>query len=79
MSANASSEDAWSEFRKNVKHSCQALLNLPKKTPFKIEIDPFGSDRFGLALITTGTGKNKERRMCVYDKQTKKVELGSPF
>ncbi len=45
----------------------------------KAVVDPYGSERFGLALVT-GTAKGAKQTIsliCVYDKQKKTVEVGS--
>jgi len=44
-----------------------------------VTVDPYGSEHYGMALLT---GKPKGAKgsvgyLCVYDKKTKKVEIGS--
>ncbi|HMN86196.1 MAG TPA: hypothetical protein PKA74_09455 [Bauldia sp.] len=75
--ALASSDDAWSAFRKEVADSCLALGAGLMDTP-KAVVDPFGSEHYGLALVE-GTAKGSAtpvRAVCVYDKATKKAEIG---
>lgn len=75
--ACASSDDAWEAFRKDVADQCLKaaadLFAAPSAT-----VDPFGSENYGLALIR-GKAKgadNEIAAICVYDKKTKKVEIG---
>ena len=45
-----------------------------------IEVNPFGSERYGAALVTaTLAGGVTSRMICIYDKATKAVELTAPF
>lgn len=78
FSCFASSPDAWEEFRANVKIACEAKI----KKNFEIttiDIDPSGSDSYGIAIAT---GKEKGvngvvSQVCIFDKVTEKVELGT--
>jgi len=76
--AYASSDDAWAEFSKEVGQKCEAAAKGMIEAP-KAVVDPFGSEKFGLAIVT---GKAKGAKVqishiCVMDKKTKTVELGS--
>ncbi|WP_105381822.1 hypothetical protein [Neorhizobium alkalisoli] len=76
--AHASSDDAWKEFARDVEQKCLAAAKGMIEAP-KVVVDPFGSEKFGLAIVT---GKAKGAKVqishiCVMDKQTKAVELGS--
>lgn len=76
--AAASSSDAWAAFRADVQKKCLAEGGSLFKTA-NIAVDPVGSDRFGLAILwgkSNSTG-DKVSMICIYDKQTRKVELGS--
>ncbi len=74
----ASSEDAWEEFRNEVKAACTALA--PEGGETMIEVNPFGSDTYGAALIIhTINDDSAERYVCIFDKQTKKAEITAPF
>lgn len=76
--ALASSEDAWEEFRAEVHDSCAALI--PDQGETVIEVNPFGSERFGAALlITTLPDGGADRYVCIYDKAAKTAELTAPF
>ena len=77
-SANASSDEAWAELQEEVSAACLGAAAAAIEAP-EIVVDPYGSERFGLALVS-GRAKGAEVRItqiCVFDKQTKAVELGS--
>lgn len=79
-SASASSDDAWKEFAADVEAKCKAAA-MPSIEDVKAVVDPFGSEHFGLALIT-GRPKGANgfvTHICVYDKQSKSAEIGSEF
>ena len=76
--ATASSGDAWASFAKDVEAKCKAAVKAMIDKPTAI-VDPFGSSTFGLAILT---GKARGASvtvsyLCVYDKKTKAVEVGS--
>ncbi|KQV43568.1 MULTISPECIES: hypothetical protein [unclassified Rhizobium] len=76
--AQASSGDAWEAMRADVSEKCLAAAGASMESA-KAVVDPFGSERFGLALVS-GKAKGAEAaitQICVYDKQAKTVELGS--
>ncbi|MTH36240.1 hypothetical protein GL279_16710 [Paracoccus limosus] len=76
--ALASSDEAWAEFRANVEKACSALA--PAEGETAIEINPFGSEHYGAALlITTLPDGGADRYVCIYDKQAKTAELTAPF
>lgn len=76
--AAASSEDAWDQFRKDVHDACVALA--PKDGETVIEVNPFGSESYGVALIVhTINDDAAERYVCIYDKQSKKAEITGEF
>ena len=80
--ALASSEDAWQEFRADVEAACTELAaaTVPEGGETVIEVNPFGSESYGVALIVQTTSDEfADRYICVYDKQTKKAELSAPF
>jgi hypothetical protein len=75
--AHASSDDAWKAFAADVEAKCRKAAGEMIEKPRAV-VDPFGSEHYGLALVT---GKPKGARgrithICVYDKQKKTVELG---
>ena len=73
--ARASGDEAWAQFRKDVSTKClkAAGVNLTKPT---ITVDPYGSDSFGLAIVTGKSGGFTESYICVVDKKTGAIELG---
>ncbi|MDH7800173.1 MULTISPECIES: hypothetical protein [unclassified Rhizobium] len=78
MPAAASSDDAWKEFVADVQTAC---LGASKDMieDAKVVVDPVGSENYGLAILT-GKAKGADAtisHICVYDKKTKAVELGS--
>lgn len=75
--ATASSDDAWAAMRADVSAKCLKAAAGSIDKP-KAVVDPFGSESFGLALISGKPkgAKGKITQICVYNKQTKTVELG---
>ena len=76
--ADASSDDAWKEFAASVEQRCLAAVGDKLDVPEAV-VDPFGSERFGLAIVT-GKSKGSDTMVsyiCVMDKQSETVELGS--
>lgn len=78
--AQASTEEAWVEFRADVEAACLALVPLTETQEATVEVNPFGSESFGVALISRTTeGAPPERFACVYDKATGAAEVTAPF
>lgn len=76
--AFASSDDAWQEFADEVGKKCLEAA-APVLEQARAAVDPFGSERFGLAVLS-GKAKGADATVtyvCVMDKQTGAVELGS--
>lgn len=75
--AAASSDDAWAAMRTDVSAKCLKAAAGSIEKP-KAVVDPFGSESFGLALVSGKPkgAKGKITQICVYNKQTKTVELG---
>lgn len=74
----ASTDEAWAEFQANVEKACTALAPAGDETA--IEVNPFGSESYGAALlITTTEGDMADRYVCIYDKKSGKAELSAPF
>lgn len=74
--ALASSDEAWALFAADVEQGC---LDATKDSlsDAKAVVDPFGSQSFGLALVTgKSTGGAASTIICVFDKQSKAVEIG---
>ncbi|MGV8936112.1 MAG: hypothetical protein ACOH2J_03255 [Allorhizobium sp.] len=76
--ARASSDDAWAEFSAAVEQKCLSAVGGAIEKPVVV-VDPSGSERFGLALVTGTPPKMKQpvSYICVLDKETGAVELGS--
>ena len=74
--AHASSESAWDEFRQTVEQSCRAAAE-GRMTVEDIRIDPFGTQSYGVAILTEA-GSGGGERVCVVDKQTGAAELSEP-
>lgn len=80
LPAFSSSEDAWEEFRTAVETECGKLVEAPEGSTTEIEVNPFGSERFGAALVTvTLADATADRTICIYDKQAKTAEMTAPF
>ncbi|OCW56412.1 hypothetical protein [Hoeflea olei] len=76
--AAASSDDAWAEFAEKVRVACLEAA-APMLETAEAVVDPFGSESFGLAVLT-GRVKGADATasyICIMDKQTGAVELGS--
>lgn len=74
--AFASSSDAWGDFRADVKAKCVAAL--PEKLRNEaVFVDEFGTEKYGIALISGRPAKEKVRVTfaCVYDKQAKTAQV----
>jgi hypothetical protein len=67
--ANASSPDAWAAFRADVKAKCLAGA-ADMKSP-SVFVHPLGTTNHGIAVLIAGSDK----RICIYDKHAKTVEL----
>ena len=80
LPAVASSDAAWQEFAADVQAKClDASKDMIEDA--KAVVDPTGSENYGLAILTGNAKGTKTTisHICVYDKKTKKVELGSEF
>lgn len=75
--AHASSDDAWSEFRAEVGKACVAAAKGLIENG-KALVDPFGSESYGLAVVSGKAvgAKAAISAICVFDKKTKKAEIG---
>lgn len=78
--ALASSDDAWQEFRAQVRAGCAALVEAPEGAGVVVEVNPFGSESYGVALVTVGYAEGGVDRMaCIFDKKTGQAELTAAF
>jgi hypothetical protein len=81
--AHAATEEEWAAFRKDVEAKCLKATEAMFARKAEATVDPFGSERYGLALVrgraATATAAGERPRIaviCVYDKQTRAVEIG---
>ena len=74
----ASSDEAWLELQKAVSAQCLKAVGKAVGKP-SIIVDPYGSESFGIAIVSgTSVGSaTKVSYVCLYNKQSKKTELGS--
>jgi hypothetical protein len=75
--AFASSGEAWVAFRSEVAAACLALVQGPGTA--RIEVNGFGSESYGVALVMLTSDAGTDRMICVFDKATGKAELSAPF
>ncbi|MGX1096070.1 hypothetical protein [Amorphus sp. MBR-141] len=75
--AFASSDDAWETFRNDVSEACTALVQDAGEV--SVEVNPFGSESYGAAIVTLTAEAGTDRMICIYVKETQKAELTSPF
>lgn len=71
----ASSSDAWADFAAEVEAKCLALVE-EELTEATVRVDPFGSERFGLALVSGQSFDSPVERVCVMDKESGEAEIG---
>ena len=69
--ALASSPAAWEAFEKDVGAKCLAAAQAQGMKAPEVIVHPLGTETYGLAVLREGGDK----RICIYGKQTKKVEL----
>jgi hypothetical protein len=75
--ALADSPDAWDDFRAEVAAACTALVQDPGTVA--VEVNPFGSESFGAAIVTVTATYGTDRMICIFDKITRAAELTQPF
>jgi hypothetical protein len=74
--AFAASGDAWAEFAVEVEEACLDATGDVFEEAVAV-VDPFGSESFGLAVVTGAvSGGVPASVICVFDKQSKAVEIG---
>jgi hypothetical protein len=67
----ASTPGAWDEFRADVRARCLAAGKAQGMKAPEVVVHPLGTDAYGIAVLREGTDK----RICIYGKQSKAVEL----
>jgi hypothetical protein len=45
----------------------------------RIEVIPFGSPSYGVALVDLVTASGTDRMVCIFDKHNRTAELTAPF
>lgn len=79
VAALASSEEAWDDFRAAVESACRAAVEAPQTASVTVEVNPFGSESYGAALVTVGGKDGQDRLICIFDKRSGAVEITAPF
>ena len=79
LAATASSEEAWEEFRAEVRDACEAAADRPEGAEIRVEVNPFGSESYGAAIVTVTQEAGEDRMVCIFDKETKSAEITAPF
>lgn len=77
--AMASSDDAWEAFRAEVDGACRELIEAPDNAQVAVEVNPFGSESYGAALVRVIIDGAEDRMICIFDKQSKDAELTGAF
>ena len=75
--ALADPEASWEAFRSEVEEACRALVEGPGEVA--VEVNPFGSPSYGVALVTVAAAQGTDRMACILDKATRTAELSAPF
>lgn len=68
---HASSPAAWAEFTTDVRAKCLAAAQAQGMKSPEVIAHPVGTQAYGVAVLREGADK----RICVYGKQSKTVEL----
>lgn len=69
--SHASSPAAWAEFTTDVRDKCLAAAKAEGMKSPEVIVHPVGTQAYGIAVLREGADK----RICVYGKQSKRVEL----
>ncbi|MTD98706.1 hypothetical protein GIY56_00205 [Paracoccus sp. YIM 132242] len=77
--ATASSDDAWDAFRATVDTACRTALAALADSTVTVEVNPFGSESYGAALVSVARATGTDRMICILDKQTGRAEITAPF
>ena len=77
LPAAADSPDAWETFRAEVAAACTALVT--QDGTVTVEVNPFGSENYGAAVVTVTADWGSDRMICIFDKATRAAELTAPF
>jgi hypothetical protein len=79
--ASASSEDAWQAMRDKLRTGCASKAIAMGLGRIAINVDPFGSQSYGIAVLTKRGGDRKQNvsYVCVMDKKTRVFEVSGEF
>jgi hypothetical protein len=79
--ASASSGDAWQAMRDKLRAGCLSEATAMGLGRIEINVDPFGSQSYGVAVLTKRGGGRKQNLayVCVMDKKTGAFEIGGEF
>ena len=77
LPAAADSPDAWNAFRAEVAAACTALVTT--EGTVTVEVNPFGSESYGPAIVTVTADWGSDRMICIFGKETRKAELTAAF
>lgn len=72
----ASSPDAWDEFRYNVSAACTTVAE-ETLSDVQLNVDPFGSENQGIAVVFGRLHQTKAPMIyvCLYDKRSQQASL----
>jgi hypothetical protein len=75
---SASSGDAWQAMRDKLRTGCLSKATAMGLGRIAININPFGSQSYGIAVLTKRGGDRKQNvaYVCVMDKKTGAFEIG---
>jgi hypothetical protein len=76
--ASASSGDAWQAMRDKLRTGCLSEARAMGLGRIEINVDPFGSQSYGVAVLTKRGGGRKHNLayVCIMDKKTGAFEIG---
>ena len=75
--ALADAPASWEAFRDRVAEACLALDAGPGEVA--VEVNPFGTESYGVAIVTLTSEAGVDRLACVYSKATGEAEMSAPF
>lgn len=73
----ADSPEGWDTFRSEVAAACTSLVE--GQGVVTVEVNPFGSEHYGAAIVTLSAEWGEDRIICIYDKSSQQAELTAPF
>ncbi|MBP1807481.1 hypothetical protein [Rubellimicrobium aerolatum] len=73
----ADGEAVWTTSCEEVRAAWLAALDRPGEA--RVEVNPFGSNRPGVALLAVTQPAGTDRLACVHDKATGRAEFTAPF